>query len=194
LLRGQEAERKWVDECRSQGRSVAHGRKIVVSKHDIKTDHVNTPDAVALMSIEIKERSMTFTGPEDWPYDTVFVDDLRGMKFEVVRNFAYVFLSKPTGKWAWLTPLDRDDTWSEGETFDRGRGHKVPVLIAPKRFLRPSHTLVQYIYPHHLLELVDGDTAAFLSGGGETEERERYTAGQDGGLGERVTKAPRKAR
>jgi hypothetical protein len=60
--------------------------------------------------------------------------------------------------------------------FDRGRNHEVPTLVAPRRFLRPANQLTAYLYPHHLLDLVDGDCGLFLSGGGETEERERYLA------------------
>lgn len=176
LTDGHRAERAWVDSLRSLGRSVAHGKKLVIKKHNKNTDHVESPDAVALMSIEIKERSLTFTTPESYPYDTVFVDDMRGLGRESVRHFAYVYVSRPTGKWVWLSPLDRDGTWREEVTFDRGRGHEVPVLVAPKRFLRPAQQLVDYLYPHHLLGLVDGDTAAFLQGGGETEERDRYVA------------------
>lgn len=189
LAKGQEAERKWVDAMRSVGRSVAHGRKIVVSKHCKKTGHVETPDALGLFSIEIKERSLAFDGPDSYPYDTVFVDDLRGMGMEHTPNLVYVYVSKPTGKWVWLTVLDRDETWQESVTFDRGRGHEVPVLVAPKSHLRPAESLIELLYPHLYLDLVDGPTEAFISGGGETEERERYVAKTHPDVGARA--APR---
>jgi hypothetical protein len=176
LAKGQDAERKWVESLRSVGRSVAHGRKIVVAKHCRKTGHVETPDALGLFAIEIKERSLSFNCPDSYPYDTVFVDDLRGMGMEHTPNLIYVYVSKPTGKWVWLTVLDRDDTWSESVTFDRGRGHEVPVLVAPKSHLRTSESLIELLYPHLYLDLVDGPTDAFVSGGGKTEERDRYVA------------------
>lgn len=176
LTDGHRAERAWVENLRRLGRSVAHGRKLVIKHHDKNTGHVESPDAVGLVSIEIKERSLTFTTPESYPYDTVFVDDLRGIGRETVRHLAYVYLSRSTGRWVWLSPMDRDGTWREEVTFDRGRGHEVPVLVAPKRFLRPAQQLIDYLYPHHLLGLVDGDTNSFLQGGGETEERDRYVA------------------
>lgn len=176
LTNGHKAERRWVDELRSVGRAVAHGKKIVVAKHNKQTGHVETPDAVAMFSIEIKERSLSFTGPADYPYDTVIVDDLRGMAMEPFTNLVYVYISQPTGKWCWLCMLDRDEEWKEEVTHDRGRGHDVPVLVAPKRCLRPAWQLTDLIYPHMFLDLVDGDTGAFVSGGGEVEERERYVA------------------
>lgn len=176
LHKGHQAERDWVDAMRSLGVSAAHGRKLVVSKHNKNTDHVESPDAVGLVAIEIKERSLSFTCPGDYPYDTVFVDDMRGLGKERLRNFAYVYVSKPTGQWVWLTPLDRDERWTEEVISDRGRGHEVPMLVCPKACLRPAQTLIDYLYPHLLLDLVDGDTEAFVRGGGEVETRDRYVA------------------
>jgi hypothetical protein len=193
LAGGHEAERRWVESVRAMGRSVCHGRKIVMRKHDKNTDHCETPDAMALFSVEIKERSLEFDDPESFPFDTVFVDDLRGMSRERARNLIYVYISKPTGQWVWLTILDRDETWSEGVTFDRGRGHEVPVLIAPKSVLRPAEELVELIYPHLLLDLVDGDTSTFRSGGGATERRDRPVAKDNPDPGARDRKAPGKA-
>ena len=176
LSAGQAAERKWVDGRRTEGLAVAHGKKIVVRQHNKNTDHVESPDAVALLAVEIKERSLSFTSPEDYPYDTVFVDDMRGLGRERLQNFAYIYVSKPTGEWVWLTPLDRDESWTEQVVYDRGRGHDVPTLVAPKSCLRTADSLRALLYPHHLLELVDGETGAFVSGGGEVEERDRYVA------------------
>lgn len=176
LERGHAAERAWVESLRLLGLSVAHGAKIVADKHCKQRGHVETPDALCLFSAEIKERSLTFTGPADYPYDTVFVDDCRGLGMERYKNLIYVYLSRPTGKWVWLTMLDRDATWSEQVTFDRGRGHEVPVLCAPKSALRPADELIGLLFPHLYLQLVDGCTDAFVSGGGETTRVDRYVA------------------
>lgn len=176
LSSGHAAERRWVESMREAGRSAAHGKKLVVKVHNKNTDHVETPDALGLFSLEIKERSLKFTSPEDYPYDTVFVDDMRGLSRERLQHLAYVYVSKPTGEWVWLTSLDRDDSWKEQVVYDRGRGHDVPTLVAPRRFLRPARQLIDLLYPHDYLDLIDGETGLFLSGGGEAEERERYVA------------------
>lgn len=194
LQRGQAAERQWVDALRHLGRSVAHGKKLVIKNHCRNKDHVETPDACLLFSVEIKERSLSFTGPDDYPYDTVFVDDCRGLARESYGHFAYVYLSKKTGKWVWLCSLDRDETWTETTTFDRGRGHEVPVLVAPKAHLRPAEQLIELIYPHLYLDLVDGDTEAFCSGGGQVEERERYVEKTNPDAGGRAAPPPSKGR
>jgi hypothetical protein len=56
--------------------------------------------------------------------------------------------------------------------------------------LRPSNQLTAYLYPHNLLDLVDGDCGLFLSGGGETEERERYIASAAASPGVRGRTSP----
>ena len=194
LTSGQAAERKWVEGCRHAGRCVAHGKKLVIKSHNKVKDHVESPDAVALLSVEIKERSMAFTCPEDYPYDTVFVDDLRGLGRENLHHFAYVYVSRQTGKWVWLTPLDRDDSWTEEVAFDRGRGHEVPILVAPKSHLRPAESLIHLLYPHLYLDLVDGAADMFITGGGEVEERERYVAKTHPDAGGRASPPPGKGR
>jgi len=192
LTGGQNAERAWVDLLRSDGKSVAHGKKLVIKGHNKNKDHVSNPDAVALLSVEIKERSLSFTCPEDYPYDTVFVDDCRGLGREKLSHFAYVYISKPTGAFVWLTPLDRDETWTEEVTFDRGRQHEVPVLVAPKSHLRSAESLIALIYPHGYLDLVDGDTRLFVTGGGQVEERDRYVEKTHPDIGGRTTPPPGK--
>lgn len=190
LKSGQDAERNWVDSMRHLGLSVAHGKKLVVKNHDPRSDHVESPDALGLFSVEIKERSLSFNSPEDYPYDTVFVDDCRGLSREPFRNLIYVYVSRPTGKWVWLTILDKDDTWTERVTHDRGRGHDVPVLVAPKAHLRPAKELTALLFPHLYLDLVDGHTSLFVSGGGEAEERDRYVEKTHPDAGGRGAAAP----
>ncbi|NBW17099.1 MAG: hypothetical protein EBR82_54895 [Caulobacteraceae bacterium] len=192
MSNGHKAERAWVDGLRLVGRAVAHGKKLVIRRHNKQTDHCPSPDAVGLFSIEVKERSIAFTHPGDYPYETVFVDDLRGLGRESIKHLVYVFSSKPTGQWVWLTPLDRDERWVEQEVFDRGRGHAVPMLVAPKDCLRAADTLITFLYPHGQLELVDADTGGFVAGGGEVEERDCHAEKNDPAPRSRGAKASRK--
>lgn len=179
LTSGHKAEQAWVEKARRLGLSVAHGKKVVLTRHNKMKDHCGNPDAALLMTVEIKERGLTFTSPEDFPYDTVFVDDLRGLGKETLRPFAYVFVSRTTGHWVWVTPLDRDDSWTETVVMDTTRGHKMGMLVAPKSHLRPAEQLQQYLVPHGLLHVIDGDTSLFVTGGGQIERRERYIEKED---------------
>jgi hypothetical protein len=151
----------------------------VLTNHDKANDHCGTPDAAVLFTVEIKERRLRFTSPSDYPYETVFVNATRSIEKETLRPFAYIFVSSVTGAWVWLTPLDRDETWTTQIVTDKTRGHDMGMLVAPKKFLRPAEQLTQFLVPHSLLEGVDGDTSLFVVGGGKVEERERYVAQTD---------------
>ncbi|NBW20213.1 MAG: hypothetical protein EBR82_70815, partial [Caulobacteraceae bacterium] len=194
LNSGHMAERAWVKAQRDSGRSAAHGKKLLLANHSPIKDHCGTPDAAVLMSVEIKERSLKFTCPEDFPYPTVFVDDLRGLGREFIHPFAYVFLSSVTGKWVWITPLDRDASWEEKVVKDNTRGHDMGMLVAPKGHLRHADELEKYLYPHDFLEFLDGDTALFVTGGGEVEERDRYVAKAHPDVGGRGKSSDKKTR
>lgn len=179
---------------RASSLAAAHGKKLVLTKHCKVKDHCATPDAAVLLTVEIKERNLSFTSPEDFPYDTVFVDDLRGLGKETLAPFAYVFVSQKTGAWVWITPLDRDESWTEQVVRDTTRGHEMGMLVAPKKHLRRSEELQNYLVPHHSLELIDGDTSAFVVGGGEVEERERYVSKTNPDVGSRDRKTAPKTR
>ena len=194
LSSGHKAERAWVDAQRASRLAAAHGKKLVLKKHCKVKDHCATPDAAVLLTVEIKERNLSFTSPEDFPYDTVFVDDLRGLGKETLAPFAYIFVSRKTGAWVWITPLDRDDSWTEQVVTDTTRGHQMGMLVAPKKHLRRSEELQNFLVPHHSLELIDGDTSAFVVGGGEVEERERYVAQTHPDYGVRDRKVAQKTR
>jgi hypothetical protein len=159
-----------VEAQRASRLAVAHGKKLILTKHCKVNDFCGTPDAAALLTLEIKERNLTFTSPDDFPYDTVFVDDLRGLGREQLSPFAYVFVSRKT--------VVRDTT----------RGHEMGMLVAPRKHLRRSEELQKYLVPHHSLELIDGDTSAFVVGGGKAEERERYVEKTSPDLGGRDRK------
>lgn len=186
LASGHQAERLWVEQMRKRNCAVAHGRKFVAKNHCKQTGHVDTPDAAAVVGIEIKERSCAFTDPKSFPFATVYVDDLRGMALEQHTNLIYVYVSKPTGAFVWLTILDRNEEWKHATAFDKGRQHEVHVLEAPKSALRHADELMSLIYPLHLLELIDGETGAFRAGGGETEKVDRYVASTNPNAGERA--------
>lgn len=162
------AEKHWVETCRTAGGAVAHGKKLVLPNHNPRTDFCPTPDCVGLVAIEVKLRGLKFTGPKDYPYDTVFVDDESGLK-NGPQPWAWVFLSKPTGAWCWISALDRDDSWEFQDIWDSMRGFKVSTLVAPTKFLRPADTLLQYLCTEDQLQWVDGDMQAFRQDGGDGE-------------------------
>jgi hypothetical protein len=141
LAKAHKAERAWVESLRTDhGRAVAHGVKLVLEGHNPKKDFCPTPDAVAAVAIEIKLRNLEFTSPSDFPYDTVFVDDVTGLR-KAEAPFAWVYVSQITGCWVWLCSIDRDGSWQERVVYDSMRGFAMPTLVAPSKFLRPAEQL-----------------------------------------------------
>jgi hypothetical protein len=159
LQSAHKAERAWVETQRGRGLAMAHGVKLVLPDHNPKKDWCPTPDAVAAVSLEIKVRSLTFTSPDDFPYPTVFVDDLNGLSRAT--PFAWVYISQSTGAWVWLSSLDRDESWEEQIVWDSMRGFNVPTLVAPSRFLRHADRLCELLFPAESLQWVEGETGGF---------------------------------
>ncbi len=161
LSKAHKAEHAWVESMRTiHGRAVADGIKLVLPEHNPRKDFCPTPDAVAAVAIEIKLRSLEFTGPDDFPYDTVFVDDVTGLR-KGEQPFAWVYVSQVTGKWVWLCSIDRDESWEERVVYDGMRGFAMPTLVAPSSFLRHADQLCALLFPTSGLQWVDGATGAF---------------------------------
>lgn len=177
------AERAWVDAAREIGAAVAHGRKVVLPNHDPRKDFCPTPDAVACVQLEIKTRSLKFTSPADFPYDTVFLDDEAGLS-RGPEPFAWVLVSKPTGAWVWASALDRDERWEFKTIWDSLRGFNVRALVAPSSCLRPASDLLRLLFRGDNLQYVEGDIGAFR--GAESEPVEPCTPAKS-----RKRKAPK---
>lgn len=154
------AETAWVNSARGSGCAVAHGKKIVLPGHNPRKDFCPTPDAVALVQLEIKVRSLAFTSPADFPYKTVFIDDYTGLT-KGTPPFAWIFISKPTGAWVWASCLDRDDAWKIETVWDTMRGFNCKTLVAPSCCLRPADELLGLLYGRPGLQYVEGEMSAF---------------------------------
>lgn len=186
LAKAHKAERAWVESLRTDhGRAVAHGVKLVLEGHNPKKDFCPTPDAVAAVAIEIKLRNLEFTSPSDFPYDTVFVDDVTGLR-KAEAPFAWVYISQVTGCWVWLCSIDRDGSWQERVVYDSMRGFAMPTLVAPSSFLRPAEQLHGLLFPAANLHWVDGPTGAF---GAESKVADRCDP-RPRGRGRKAPKEP----
>jgi hypothetical protein len=177
LLRGHQAERDWVEEVRDEGRAVAHGKKLVQPAYNPGGAKCQHPDAVALVRVEVKQRDLKFTSPEDFPYPTAFVCNINNEAADVTTPLIYILRSAPTRCWVWVLGADRNADWTESIVRDTTRGSTLKMLSCPKSHLRPSQTLLQFLIAHDLLQLIDGDTTAFIrtedSASGETDQKAR---------------------
>jgi len=157
------AERAWVDELKGWGLSVAHGSKVVTKEFDPKRDHLQHPDAAGAFRIEIKNRGITFTSKDDYPYPTVFLCNLANAHRDLTQPWIYVLRSEPTGRWLWVCATDRDETWTSGFRRDTTRNSNVHILECPKKFLREPDELRRLLLHHEVLDLLDGGAEAFAA-------------------------------
>ncbi len=184
LLRGHQAERDWVEEVRDEGRAVAHGKKTVQPKYDPSGEKVQNPDAVALIRVEIKQRDLKFTSPEDFPYDSAFVSNINNEQADRTAPLVYILRSAPTRCWVWVLGADRNDEWTESMVRDTTRGSTLKMLSCPRAHLRKSDSLLPFLISHDILHLIDGDTTAFL----RPEDQRATAEDQKAGSGKRTAK------
>lgn len=174
LLRGHQAEREWVEEMRDEGAAVAHGKKIVQPKFDPRGEKCQSPDAVALVRVEIKQRDLKFTCPGDFPYPSAFVQNISNEAADRCSPLIYILRSAPTRCWVWVLGADRNEEWDESNVRDSTRGSVIRMLSCPKHHLRTSDSLLPFLIKHDLLQLIEGDTTAFLR---EKEDRRTEEVG-----------------
>ena len=185
LLRGHQAEREWVEEMRDEGAAVAHGRKIVQPKFDPRAEKCQSPDAVALVRVEIKQRDLKFTGPDDFPYPSAFVQNISNESADMTAPMIYILRSAPTRCWVWVLGADRNAEWEESNVRDSTRGSVIRMLSCPKHHLRTSESLLPFLIKHDLLQLIEGDTTAFLR---EKEDRRTEEDHPETATGKRTAK------
>lgn len=176
LSEGHAAEHAWVEEQRELNLSVAHGVRIVADKFNPAVDHLQHPDAGGVFRIEIKNRGISFTCKEDYPYPTVFLANIANQHRDLTSPLIYILRSEPTGKWLWVISTDRDDTWKTGFKRDKTRNSNVHILECPKKFLRQPEELRGLLMHHAVLDLLDGRTCAFKGSDRRSPEGDRTPA------------------
>lgn len=175
LERGHEAENVWVSAQQSLGLAVANGKKF----REFGVDRHQAPDAAIAARVEIKERNLRFTSPEDYPFQTAFLNNVANSYLDVTQPLIYVLISSHTGAWVWVAATDQNDEWTTAYQRDTTRGCNVLTLQCPRSYLRPADTLKNFILSHDILDLIDGRADAFRAskeatgGDRETQDGER---------------------
>jgi len=187
LRKGHQAERDWVEELRDHGAAVAHGKKIVGPSYKPDQPKCQSPDAAALVRVEIKTRDLKFTGPKDFPYESVFVANISNEAADLTAPLLYVIRSAPTRSWVWVLGADRNEQWTESDVRDTTRGTTIRMLSCPKNHLRPAETLIPFLIAHDLLQFIEGDTSAFI------RDADSATVETDSTVGKRKRTAKKKA-
>jgi hypothetical protein len=95
-------------------------------------------------TLEVKSRSFAFTGVDDYPYETAFVDTVEGWAAKVSHPVAVAVVSQSTGCVV-VVPVSTESMWGVGRVFDSKRGFEVKVLECPRGLLRSFEEFLAWL-------------------------------------------------
>lgn len=72
-------------------------------------------------TFEVKSRSLRFTKPSDFPFETILVDTVRGLESKETKPDAYICVSTVTGAMIALSKSTQDK-WVKSQRYDHTRG------------------------------------------------------------------------
>lgn len=72
-------------------------------------------------TFEVKSRSLRFTKPSDFPFETILVDTVRGWESKKTKPDAYICVSTVTGAMIVLSKSTQDK-WVKSRRYDHTRG------------------------------------------------------------------------
>lgn len=129
-----------------------HGFKTHIPEFDWResiADSVRYKDSYDVLvegrfKIEVKSRNYNFTSPDDFPFDSIFVENVSGYEQRDNPPFAYVNISKPTGAMLFVGG-NKNSTWKIESAFDRTRKIKDEWYTAPRSKLRTMDNLIKAI-------------------------------------------------
>lgn len=100
------------------------------------------------LKIEVKERGLSFSGPEDFPYETCMMGDLRSWEQLQTPPAATVILSTSGGRMVVPTPRQIEDGipvgWQTNLNYDSQRDIEVRSVLAPRTFFRSWNVFLDW--------------------------------------------------
>lgn len=106
-------------------------------------DYADRPDVVANGKVlEIKSRRLSFTCPEDYPFDSIFVDTQKSWDQKEGKPFAIVVISQET-KGIVVLSNKQSDQWKTETKFDRVRKIRETWYTADKSLCHSFETLLK---------------------------------------------------
>jgi len=142
LSRGHRHERLVAAVLRAQGLDAAAQDLRVRPDVEQRRKYRDNGDVLCCgQRIEVKARPLSFRGPDDLPYDTVFVDTVSKFNAMDPVPMSYVVVSTETGAMV-ATATAHRELWLVLERFDRVRRFRERFYAAPRRLWRPLGALV----------------------------------------------------
>ena len=125
-----------------------HGLKVEMPKLTIR-ENISEADKwkdsfdfiIEDLPFEHKSRNIEFTCPQDYPYDTVFIDTVKGWDQKAIKP-SYIFTSKTTGCMLWL-PAMYSEKFTKVTKFDRVRNINEEFYVIDPKYLQHISTLLK---------------------------------------------------
>lgn len=93
-------------------------------------------------TLEVKSRDLEFTGIEDYPYKSVFIDNVNQWNYKKHKVAAVIIISQITGK-MFVIPLSSRKHWREEEITDREKHDRVQKYMVHKMHCITFEQLVE---------------------------------------------------
>jgi hypothetical protein len=142
---------KWADYVAQQitdGGKYAHATPTMVAESEEQVAIFTALEKDILLdkgrTLEVKSRSIYFTGVDDYPFETVFVDTVEGWEAKLSHPVAVAVVSQKSGGIV-VVPVSTASLWSVRRVFDSKRGFEVTVLECPKGLLRSFEEFLAWL-------------------------------------------------
>jgi hypothetical protein len=138
------------ERLRAEGLSVAitpmEMRVDINDRHRFIDEHDLTVGVTRPCRVDVKSRTLHFTGVEDYPYPTAFVDTVGGWEAKVNKPMAIVLISQPTGAMLVVSVRDAPLGWTRERHYDHGRGIHDSFYMVSREQLRIFDQLVRWLH------------------------------------------------
>jgi hypothetical protein len=119
-------------------------RKDIEDRHDFADEHDLLVGEAQPCRIDVKSRDLTFSGPDDYPYETALVDTVYGWTRKIHKPLALVLVSQGTGGMAVVRPSG-ENAWASRRRYDKVRGIYDTFLEVDRDALATFDELVEWL-------------------------------------------------
>ena len=118
-----------------------HGIRVVMAEPTVRKDVKDRgqyKDEIDIMvgpyRVEVHSRNLAFTGPDDYPFETAFVDPKNDWDSANPVPHAMILISQRKGGIAVISAKTQD-AWSVDNVYDSVRGYSEDVYLCPRNLL-----------------------------------------------------------
>ena len=121
-------------------------REHIDARHEF-ADEIDLRVGRARRRVDVKSRGLSFTGPNDFPHPTAFVDTVAGWEHKTYKPCAIVLISQRTHGLA-VIPASTRKTWKPRRAFDHDREIYDWFFMVARTKLAPFDDFVEWLIGH----------------------------------------------